>query len=139
MRKCGTCDACCVSMEVPGVNKPKDTPCMHLKSGTKKCSIYADKPEECSSFQCLWVMGLGNSKDRPDRSGIFLYGSTSVFGDAIIASETWLDSSKQPKGKATLEKARELCKRISAKLMVRQHAPITQTHSVCEAGGDNEA
>lgn len=138
MRSCGTCDACCVSMEVPGVNKPKDTPCVYLKGGTKKCSIYADKPEECSSFKCLWLIGLGNSKDRPDRSGILLYGSSSTFGEAVIASDCWLDASKQPRGKATVDKARELCKRIGAHLMVRTHAPITQTHSLCDARGDNE-
>lgn len=111
---------------------------MHLKGGTKNCGIYSTKPEECTSFKCLWLMGVGASKDRPDRSGIFLYGSTSVFGEAIIASEVWLDSSKHPKAEAVMLKSKDLANRIGAKLMVRRHAPIIEQHTSCGDGRDNE-
>lgn len=76
-RACGTCTLCCtvmkVTMEPP---KPARTPCRHCSKGG--CAIYADRPEPCATFECVWLAS-GRLMDtampaalRPDRSHVVL-------------------------------------------------------------------
>lgn len=70
-RTCGDCRACCTVLGVDAVEKAAGEPCRHL---TKRgCGIYADRPEECAVYRCLWHVGLfGETRDRPDRIGLVL-------------------------------------------------------------------
>lgn len=78
-RSCGSCTLCCTVMKVTleaAPPKPAHTPCTHCSK--KGCDIYADRPEACEGFQCLWLgsqrvppLALPSSL-RPDRCGVVL-------------------------------------------------------------------
>jgi hypothetical protein len=74
---CGTCTLCCtlmkVTMEPP---KPARARCCHYS--VLGCGIYADRPEPCRTFECMWLASH-RAPDftlpadmRPDRSGIVI-------------------------------------------------------------------
>ena len=71
-RTCGTCRVCCSVPDIPEINKPLDEPCPKLEPDLRKpgCSIYGTRPEVCRDFRCAWLSGLGEARDRPDRSGV---------------------------------------------------------------------
>lgn len=75
---CGSCTLCCTVMKVtmPDRVKPAHEACEHCS--TKGCGIYADRPETCATFQCLW---LASQQDvrlalpramRPDQCGVMI-------------------------------------------------------------------
>lgn len=70
-RKCGGCTECCHTFQIKAVQKPPDCDCEHQVRGTG-CRVYENRPEECSSYACLWLIGWGTEEDRPDRSGVLL-------------------------------------------------------------------
>ena len=53
-RSCGTCTFCCKVLAVPEIDKPADRWCKHVAQG-KGCAIYADRPTQCRTFDCLWL------------------------------------------------------------------------------------
>jgi len=84
-RTCGDCVACCAYLKISALDKPGCKNCKHLTldrqpddnemiltgSSTKgNCSIYKDRPEVCKGYKCLWILGHGEEKDRPDKSFI---------------------------------------------------------------------
>lgn len=74
-RSCGSCTACCeaLAIQLPWGDKPQYKPCEKLKQGSNKaCGVYDERPEVCVRFRCLWLEGLGDNKDRPDKSGLVL-------------------------------------------------------------------
>lgn len=57
---CGDCTLCCTLLEVEEIDKPFITECKYVrKKGTdgcgQGCSIYAERPEPCQHFSCLWL------------------------------------------------------------------------------------
>jgi len=83
-RTCGSCGLCCKLVAVEELGKPAHQWCSHFTVG-KGCAIYADRPGECRSFRCLWLMRpqLGDHW-RPNRSRIVLYFSHD--GTHLIAN-----------------------------------------------------
>ncbi len=74
-RSCGSCGLCCKLVAVEEIGKPAHQWCRHFAAG-KGCAIYADRPGECRTFRCLWLMQPQLSDDwRPNRSHIVLYFS----------------------------------------------------------------
>ncbi len=72
-RTCGTCNACCVHIEIPVLDKPAGKPCQHLcNAAAGCCSIYERRPAECATYTCAWLDGCLPDDFRPDRSGILL-------------------------------------------------------------------
>lgn len=69
-RRCGSCSWCCRIPAIPALGKPKDVWCGHCRPGHGGCSIYADRPEVCRDFACLWLSGSGPEALRPDRSKV---------------------------------------------------------------------
>lgn len=70
-RKCGECSLCCKALRVDPLDKPTGVWCKHARPG---CGIYETRPEECQNFNCLWLLGLFEDKDRPDKvGGVFWY------------------------------------------------------------------
>jgi len=55
-RRCSGCTACCHWLERP--DAPAGEPCPHLAAGNAdaRCGIYADRPDVCRRFWCLWRM-----------------------------------------------------------------------------------
>jgi hypothetical protein len=56
-RDCGSCTLCCKVYEVPVLHKPEGQWCSHCKPG-KGCGIWADRPNFCRDFHCLWISDL---------------------------------------------------------------------------------
>jgi hypothetical protein len=46
---------CCRLMSVPEVKKDHEW-CPHAKPGHGGCAIYADRPERCRAFNCMWLI-----------------------------------------------------------------------------------
>lgn len=55
-RSCNGCTLCCKLLGIDALEKPKAVWCPHCKAGSG-CTIYADRPDECRSFDCLYVSG----------------------------------------------------------------------------------
>lgn len=55
-RTCGTCTLCCKVLGIDALDKPRGQWCTHCATG-KGCTIYADRPAECGSFDCLYIQG----------------------------------------------------------------------------------
>ncbi|XAL98153.1 hypothetical protein OT109_11150 [Phycisphaeraceae bacterium D3-23] len=72
-RECGSCTACCTVLAIEPLSKPAFSDCAHacgdLSSGGG-CAIYADRPDCCRDFACLWLQGHMAHDDRPDKLGV---------------------------------------------------------------------
>lgn len=106
-RECGECQACCVALavDVHGKDKPAGQKCQHQCE--KGCGIYADRPEACSGYWCLYLSGflVGGEDMRPDRLGVVLDARGPHGKNIILFSEVWPGAISQPK-------VRELARRI---------------------------
>lgn len=90
-RKCGSCRACCIGLEIHFDNeiKPLDSPCSQLCE--RGCSIYNERPAVCRDFKCMWIQD-SNAKvfrydARPDLIGVMFYGANTQFGFTVHAKE----------------------------------------------------
>lgn len=68
-RNCGKCTACCKTHGVHETMKMPGVWCQHCTIG-KGCQIYDTRPDECKSFQCAWLMGIGGLHHQPDNTKI---------------------------------------------------------------------
>lgn len=109
-RACGDCRVCCILPEVVEVGKVRGVPCQHLsmEPGCRAaCGIYADRPEPCKVFRCLWLQGHGPAWGKPSKVGLMLTGHESEGGGFHIqAWETTPGASKKKKARAMLSKLR---------------------------------
>jgi hypothetical protein len=71
MRPCGECTVCCTTMRVDSIGKATGEPCKALR--TDGCAIYAKRPKECKTFQCIWSLGKLPDDHRPDLLGILFH------------------------------------------------------------------
>jgi hypothetical protein len=67
-RACGECRACCTTCAVNELDKPLNTPCVHLVQ--IGCGIYERRPQSCRDYDCAWLHGHFGIEDRPDKTGI---------------------------------------------------------------------
>lgn len=83
-RQCNGCTLCCTTAEVRGKDffKPIGEDCIHQCNG---CKIFEQesRPEVCNTFQCAWLRGFGDTKDRPDKIGVlpsisYLFNNTWI-------------------------------------------------------------
>src|SRR5579864_65286 len=84
---CGTCTQCCKFMGISGTlrgrpfKKPAHEWCEQCDIG-KGCRVYADRPQACSDFQCLWLQdklsgpNLMPDELRPDRCRVVFAPTT---------------------------------------------------------------
>lgn len=82
MRNCGSCSVCCVVPEIPELKKAAHETCSHLCAG--RCDRYDTRPEMCAEYRCAWLMGHGQSADRPDRSGALVEHRGTKFGVQLV-------------------------------------------------------
>lgn len=67
-RTCGDCQMCCTTFPIHALEKPAFTRCPNqCEAG---CSIYNNRPVECRQFVCMWLNGIFDERDRPDRLGV---------------------------------------------------------------------
>lgn len=91
MRHCGSCNVCCIELEIedPELSKPGCSVCPNLKSN--QCSIYHNKPKQCTDFNCSWLLGYGEEDLRPDMSGLMVFPRMFNGGTWIVAIEVEQD------------------------------------------------
>jgi hypothetical protein len=71
-RSCGGCTLCCKVQGIAALQKPPGTWCKHCEPA-KGCRIYADRPEECRTFNCAYLTNAQLGEEwKPDRSRIVL-------------------------------------------------------------------
>jgi hypothetical protein len=79
-RQCGPCSLCCHSMGVPTIGKAPDERCAHLRQ--QRCAVYAERPQECRDFACLWLQGALPNALRPDKIKAVAYMNNS--GNIVV-------------------------------------------------------
>lgn len=63
---------CCKLLDVVALAKPAGTWCAHCAPG-RGCGIYADRPGECRTFQCGWLVDPALGEEwRPSHSRVML-------------------------------------------------------------------
>jgi hypothetical protein len=72
---------CCKVFAVEELGKPMGVTCPHFSGG---CSIYADRPTACRSFECVWLMDPEMPhRFRPDQTKVVL--DQNADGTRLIA------------------------------------------------------
>lgn len=80
-RNCGKCTMCCKVMGITELKKPVGRWCPQCDVGVG-CRIYEKRPEECRTFNCLWLMDDRFGDEwKPDKSKIVL--TTGQDGNSI--------------------------------------------------------
>ena len=94
-RLCGDCTLCCKVMAIEAFAKPVNAWCRHCKPG-RGCAIYADRPAECASFSCLWLINdLLDARWKPNKSRFVL--TTSEDGIEVRCDPGYPDAwRKEP-------------------------------------------
>jgi hypothetical protein len=71
-RLCGDCTLCCKVMAIEEFAKPANSWCRHCEPG-RGCMMYADRPAECVSFSCVWLINdLLDEHWKPNKSKLVL-------------------------------------------------------------------
>jgi hypothetical protein len=69
---CGGCTLCCKVMAIEQLAKPVGTWCPHCEPG-RGCKIYPERPAECQTFSCLWLVNeLLDQRWKPSKSRFVL-------------------------------------------------------------------
>lgn len=72
-RACGSCSLCCKLLDIPELEKPASLMCRHFAKGAG-CSIHADRPSPCRTFQCFWSTTPQMPEEwRPSNAGFFVW------------------------------------------------------------------
>lgn len=72
-KSCGECGMCCKLLGIEAIAKPSGIWCPHFQRG-RGCSVYADRPGACASFECLWLESERlDDAWRPDRARFVMY------------------------------------------------------------------
>lgn len=81
-RSCGTCTLCCKILGVPEIAKPADRWCRHVVQG-KGCAIYASRPSQCRTFECLWLLEASLGPEwKPEKAKFVI---SSFDGQRLVA------------------------------------------------------
>lgn len=71
-KSCGSCTMCCKVLAVNELAKPMGVRCVHV-ARARGCSIYAERPHACRSFECVWLMDPEMPhRFRPDQTKVVL-------------------------------------------------------------------
>ncbi len=128
-RSCGDCIACCVYLKIPQINKKACEHCkylsldhparpneMQLTGGLphSNCKIYGSskRPESCSGYSCLWLLGHGKEEDRPDRS-LIIADTTHKIGGAIEIKQLKEGAADTPEGMETIIRMSKSTKKVA--------------------------
>jgi hypothetical protein len=71
-KTCGECTLCCKVMAIEALAKPANSWCPQCRPA-RGCLIYADRPAECQTFRCLWLLNdLLDQRWKPSKSRFVL-------------------------------------------------------------------
>ncbi len=101
-RTCGACAACCVYLKISALGKEALTPCPHLAGDARGytaggCAIQDTKPDVCRDYYCMWRLGHGGERDRPDECGIMADTLHNIAG-AVECKQLWDGAADAPRG-----------------------------------------
>ncbi len=83
-RACGTCTLCCKLLRIAELDKPQGVWCTHARPG-HGCTIYADRPKECRTFHCGYLVAPELSEEwHPVRSKIVLVAEPGGGVTAVV-------------------------------------------------------
>jgi hypothetical protein len=103
-RECGACTVCCTVLAEVELKKPMRCACDHVERGG--CGIYANRPQGCRDFHCLWLRGAlpAGEEFRPDRLGVLFDGYRRKGSDRVrlVALEAWNGAFEQPAARALI-------------------------------------
>lgn len=104
-RRCGECTLCCTYLRIGAADgsdwKLPWKTCKHCLG--RRCAIYADRPDPCRDFRCLWLADtVIPKKFRPDKVKAFLTTSTSQ--NALIVYCREKDRTALTNGKSRFSK-----------------------------------
>ena len=114
---------CCKVFRIPEIGKPEGRWCGHCDVGSG-CRIYDERPEQCRSFECLWLQDATLQADwRPSVSKLVLsiYPATG-FVYVQVDPGMPLAWRKEP----YLSRLREMAERL---LKERRHVLVFVNHS----------
>jgi hypothetical protein len=124
-RRCGSCTLCCKVLGISVLDKPAGSWCRHCVPG-QGCGIYADRPDECASFACLWLADPHFPDAlKPDRSKVVF--ALEPGGNRVNA---WVDPAakdawKTPDVYGLLKRLATLGMRLRKQVLVRLGEDIT--------------
>ena len=91
--ECGSCTLCCEYLKIKTLDKPANVKCDHC---TTNCTIYEERPLECSLFNCSYLqMENVSEKFRPDNCGIIFEKPKDNIFFGTHKGELSLDAKKQ--------------------------------------------
>jgi hypothetical protein len=96
-KSCGDCTLCCKVMAIEELEKPVGSWCPHCQP-RRGCLIYDQRPAECRSFSCLWLVNdLLDNSWKPSKSRFVL--TTSEDGIEVRCDPGYPDAwRKEPFG-----------------------------------------
>ena len=102
-RKCGSCSECCTALKIEALDKAAGEPCPHDRGrGTRRCTIYKDRPPECEKFSCGWQQKVLPSSMRPDETGLVLTVQRGKIGPILVLHESEEGNARKPKARKTV-------------------------------------
>jgi len=102
-RRCGPCTLCCKTHPIPALDKPAAKWCTH--AGRGGCSVYAQRPEPCSSYYCFWRRDPAaalTDDDRPDRIGVIFQQGEFEPLPVMDAIQSYPGAAARPKAQAAI-------------------------------------
>src|ERR1700720_4216740 len=101
-RTCGDCTLCCKVMAIEQLAKAINSWCPHCRPG-RGCLIYANRPAECRTFSCLWLVNdLLDQHWKPSKSRLVL--TTSQDGIEIRCDPGFPDAWRKEPFRSEIQK-----------------------------------
>lgn len=73
-KSCGDCGLCCKLLAIEALGKKDGDWCGHFRKGGGGCGVYADRPDACRVFSCLWLHSDRLDEAwKPNRAKFVLY------------------------------------------------------------------
>ena len=116
-RSCGPCAACCSIFAVEVLSKPEYVRCSHRDSAG--CTVYAERPEACRAYACLWLEGEFEVGQRPDLVGLAFDLPTAIDDDPDYAGITVITGREVRPGSADEPQAEKLILGLAWRFVVR--------------------
>lgn len=89
-----------------GSPKPPCTSCP-FQSQLGGCRVYGNRPEDCRTYRCMWLDGLGRLSDRPDKIGALFEEHFETPMPVVVVRTTGPGRLHNPRVKALLKGIRD--------------------------------
>jgi hypothetical protein len=109
-RSCGGCTLCCKALAIKELNKPLGVACQHICSSG--CAVQDQRATNdiyfgCNTYNCLWLLGDLQEKDRPDKiKAVFTalpHPNPAVKKPMVLVNEAYVGSSDSGRAKELID------------------------------------